>query len=213
MFKFEQNVEQEFYFFLQLGPGRPSAGGPRMDRRAVTSSGVVKISRLASLCGAQLGGDLTGCTEWPVLLLIQKSDGQGAPNDPDCCWSKNMTDRVHRMTWIVVDPKTWQTGCNEWPGLLLIQKRDRQGATNDPDCCWSKNVTHRVHRMTWIVVDPKTWQTGGTEWPWSIDVTDCPSETGFFWQVENEIRISWFSVKCNTKEFMCPFKKGENNKI
>ena len=30
-----------------LGPGRPSAGGPRMDRRAVTSSGVVKISRLA----------------------------------------------------------------------------------------------------------------------------------------------------------------------
>ena len=26
-----------------LGPGRPSAGGPRMDRRAVTSSGVVKI--------------------------------------------------------------------------------------------------------------------------------------------------------------------------
>ena len=33
--------------FQRLGPGRPSAGGPRMDRRAVTSSGVVKISRLA----------------------------------------------------------------------------------------------------------------------------------------------------------------------
>ena len=32
---------------LQLGPGRPSAGGPRMDRRAVTSPGVVKISRLS----------------------------------------------------------------------------------------------------------------------------------------------------------------------
>ena len=30
----------------QLGPGRPSAGGPRKDRRAVTSPGVVKISRL-----------------------------------------------------------------------------------------------------------------------------------------------------------------------
>ena len=34
--------------FDKLGPGRPSAGGPRMDRRAVTSLGVVKISRLAS---------------------------------------------------------------------------------------------------------------------------------------------------------------------
>ena len=35
--------------FIQLGPGRPSAGGPRMDRRAVTSSRVVNTSRLASL--------------------------------------------------------------------------------------------------------------------------------------------------------------------
>ena len=31
----------------QLGPGQPSAGGPRMDRRAVTNQGVVKISCLA----------------------------------------------------------------------------------------------------------------------------------------------------------------------
>ena len=31
-----------------LGPGWPSAGGPRMDRRVVTSPGVVKVSRLAS---------------------------------------------------------------------------------------------------------------------------------------------------------------------
>ena len=29
-----------------LGPGRPLAGGPRMDCQAVTSPGVVKISRL-----------------------------------------------------------------------------------------------------------------------------------------------------------------------
>ena len=35
--------------FKQLGPGRPLAGGPRMDRRAVTSSKVVNTSRLASL--------------------------------------------------------------------------------------------------------------------------------------------------------------------
>ena len=34
--------------FVKLGPGRPSAGGPRMDRRAVTSLEVVKISRLVS---------------------------------------------------------------------------------------------------------------------------------------------------------------------
>ena len=33
---------------MRQGPGRPSAGGPRMDRRAVTSPGVVKISHLAS---------------------------------------------------------------------------------------------------------------------------------------------------------------------
>ena len=33
--------------FPKLGPGRPSAGGPRMDRRVVTSLGVVKVSRLA----------------------------------------------------------------------------------------------------------------------------------------------------------------------
>ena len=32
---------------IKLDPGRPSAGGHRMDRRAVTSLGVVKISRLA----------------------------------------------------------------------------------------------------------------------------------------------------------------------
>ena len=32
----------------KLGPGWPSAGGPRMDRRVVTSPGVVKVSRLAS---------------------------------------------------------------------------------------------------------------------------------------------------------------------
>ena len=31
-----------------LGPGRPSAGGPRMDHRVVTISGVVNVSRLAS---------------------------------------------------------------------------------------------------------------------------------------------------------------------
>ena len=36
------------YNFKQLGPGRPSAGGPRMDCRVVTSLGVVNVSRLAS---------------------------------------------------------------------------------------------------------------------------------------------------------------------
>ena len=33
---------------MKLGPGRPSAGGPRMDRQVVTSSVVEKFSRLAS---------------------------------------------------------------------------------------------------------------------------------------------------------------------
>ena len=41
--------------FVKLGPGRPSAGGPRMDRRTVTSP----ITSHASLraCGAQLAGE------------------------------------------------------------------------------------------------------------------------------------------------------------
>ena len=41
-------IPQIWNILYQLGPGRPSAGGPRMDRRAVTSPGVVKVSRLAS---------------------------------------------------------------------------------------------------------------------------------------------------------------------
>ena len=43
---------------MELGPGRPSAGGPRMDSRAVTSSGVVKSHASLRACGAQLGGYL-----------------------------------------------------------------------------------------------------------------------------------------------------------
>ena len=77
-------------FFMSLGPGRPGAGGPRMDRRAVTSSGVVKISRLTSRLrrSAWRGPDPTAVLIklfLKTLLLIQKRDGQGAPNDPDCC--------------------------------------------------------------------------------------------------------------------------------
>ena len=48
------------FTFDKLGPGRPSAGGPRMDRRAVTSSGVVKISSLTSQAGrAGYGGKIS----------------------------------------------------------------------------------------------------------------------------------------------------------
>ena len=50
-----------FLTFCAVGPGQPSAGGPRMDRRAVTSSGVVQISRLASRLrrSAQGGPDMS----------------------------------------------------------------------------------------------------------------------------------------------------------
>ena len=43
-----------------LGPGQLSAGGPRMDRRAMTSPGVVKISRLALRLWRSARGDLRG---------------------------------------------------------------------------------------------------------------------------------------------------------
>ena len=36
--------------FYILGPGRPSAGGPRMDCRVVTSAGVVKVSQRYMCC-------------------------------------------------------------------------------------------------------------------------------------------------------------------
>ena len=51
----------------QLGPGRPLAGGPRMDRRAVTSPGAVKISCLASHLrrSARRGPD-------PTAVLIKR---------------------------------------------------------------------------------------------------------------------------------------------
>ena len=46
--KANSNGADVIQYFVYLAPGRPLAGGPRMDRRAVTSPGVVKISRLAS---------------------------------------------------------------------------------------------------------------------------------------------------------------------
>ena len=52
-------------FYVQLGPG---PGGPRMDRRAVTSLGVVKISRLALRLrrSAQSGPDPIACQKVAV---------------------------------------------------------------------------------------------------------------------------------------------------
>ena len=57
-----------FVYLNRLGPGRPSAGGPRMDRQAVTSPGVVQIWRLASRLrrSARRGPDPTA-----VLTLIK----------------------------------------------------------------------------------------------------------------------------------------------
>ena len=56
------------FTFDQLGPGRPSAGGPRMDRWAMTSLGVVKISRLALRLrrSARRGSDPTGMLIKPL---------------------------------------------------------------------------------------------------------------------------------------------------
>ena len=51
---------------MKLGPGRPSAGGPRMDRRAVTSPGVVKILRLASRLRRSAGRGT-----YPTAVLIK----------------------------------------------------------------------------------------------------------------------------------------------
>ena len=59
-----------------LGPGRPSAGGPRMDRQAVTSPGVVKMSRLASRLwrSTRRGPDPTAVL---IKRLMKKSGNLG----------------------------------------------------------------------------------------------------------------------------------------
>ena len=76
-------------FFIQLGPGWPSAGGPRMDRRAVISLGGVKISCLTLRLrrSARRGPDLTAVLIklfMKTLFLIQRRDRQGESNDPMC---------------------------------------------------------------------------------------------------------------------------------
>ena len=94
-------------FFYILGPGRPSAGGGRMDRRAVTSLGVVKISRLACACGAQLerGPDptsvlitllITGCQECPSGPKTLR-DRQAARKVP-LVQKRYVTDRLPGMS-------------------------------------------------------------------------------------------------------------------
>ena len=71
----------------KLGPGRPSAGGPRMDRRAVTSSGVVNTSRLASRLrrSARRGPDPTAV---PQRRLVKKRDVTHAV--PRRAWLKSV---------------------------------------------------------------------------------------------------------------------------
>ena len=77
-------------FWCWLGPGRPSAGGPRMDRWVVTCPGVVKISRLAS--------------------RLQRSARRSDPLIQKC----HVTHRLPGMTlWL--KNVTWPTGCQEWP--------------------------------------------------------------------------------------------------
>ena len=68
-------------FFRILGPGRPSAGRLRMDRRAVTSPLVVKISRLARLRhSARRGPDPTAVL---IKLFMKTYDMLScARNDP-----------------------------------------------------------------------------------------------------------------------------------
>ena len=56
-----------------LGPGRPSAGGPRMDRRPVTSLGVVKISCLAlrlRSSARRFIQSLNRKFRWELILMI-----------------------------------------------------------------------------------------------------------------------------------------------
>ena len=59
----EELVIGDSRILIELGPGRPPAGGPRMDCRAVTSSGLVKISRLASRLRRSARRLLTPCQD------------------------------------------------------------------------------------------------------------------------------------------------------
>ena len=66
--------------FPLLGPGRPTAGGPRMDRQAVTSLGVVKISRFAPVALSSERNLSNSSTD--QITRQQKRDSLLAPNDP-----------------------------------------------------------------------------------------------------------------------------------
>ena len=68
----------------QLGPSRPSAGGPRTDRRKVTSSGVAKISHLVSRQrrSARRGDSVIKNRYWPLAKTV---------------WLKTITDSLPRQ--------------------------------------------------------------------------------------------------------------------
>ena len=98
--------------FFELGTGRPSDGGPRMDRWAVTSPGVVKISRRASCLrrSAPRGPDPT-----VVLLAFDEiyasKNGYSHPAKTlgKRVWSKTVTHSLPREC----GPKLSPTACQE----------------------------------------------------------------------------------------------------
>jgi len=143
--------------FKVLGPGRPLAGGPRMDRRAVTSSGrlifnfytlwIQKRHMTHRLPGMTLWSKnvtwLTGCQEWlsdPKTL----HDSQAARHDT-LIQKRYVTHWLPGMT-LWSKNFMWLTGCQEWhsdPKML----RDSLAARNDP-LIQKRYVTHRLPGMT-----------------------------------------------------------------
>ena len=97
------HLEMFYNIFGRLGPGRPSAGGPRMDCQEVTSPGVVKISRLASRLRRSARSNCEKCLEMgetQFLLFIGTF----------CCFSCFLTAFL-----LFLDPKVSRNGNDAKP--------------------------------------------------------------------------------------------------
>ena len=83
------NISFHIQLFMKPGPGRPSAGGPRMDRRAVTCPGVVKISCLALRLrrSARRGPEPRQRDGKPWLTLCQDSVMENRNFRDWLCWA------------------------------------------------------------------------------------------------------------------------------
>ena len=106
-------------YFVKLGPGRPSAGGPRMDRWEVTSLEVVKISRFTSCLrrSARRGPDPKLADVVPRRGLVKKRHITDTVPRRGLVKKRDVTDAVPRRARL--KSVTLLTRGAKWPFRCL----------------------------------------------------------------------------------------------